>query len=135
MYGGSEMKRYLNTIEEIAEALQNEKVVFIGNDDNQLKLVNGIMFKFNGKITINPSILFEPNHIYTYDVEPLKLEVGKFYKTRDGKKAFVYAKFSGVPFPFYVVKENSLSTYNVDIKGRSDFSTTEYNDLVAPWEE
>lgn len=132
------MKRYLNTIEEIAEALQNEKVVFIGNDDNQLKLVNGIMFKFNGKITINPSILFEPNHIYTYDVEPLKLEVGKFYKTRDGKKAFVYGKYKNTNeiYPYAVVTvADPISESTVTENGKRCIGQETCSDLVAPWEE
>lgn len=131
------MKRYLNTIEEIAEALQNEKVVFIDNDDNQLKLVNGIMFGFNGKITINPSILFEPNHIYTYDTEPLKLEVGKFYKTRAGRKVWItYAiKDECEYYPFCCIVLGGNEVYYVNEQGFVVSTETSELDLVAPWEE
>ena len=93
------------------------------------------MFEFNGKITINPSILFEPNHIYTYDVEPLKLEVGKFYKTRDGKKAFVYGKIGiEYPYPFYVALIGKLDTYNVNAEGKHTDDRHPL-DLIALWEE
>lgn len=130
------MKRYLKSPEEVVQALKDGKVV--ESEGYSYKLVNGVICSFykQGYYKWNVGgAIFQSDEPYVDEPEQLKLEVGKFYKTRDGKKAFVYAKFSGVPFPFYVVKENSISTYNVDIKGRSDFSTTEYNDLVAPWEE
>lgn len=130
------MKKYLKTMEEIAKALQDEKVVYINNDDNQFKLINGVVFGFNGKITINPSIPFEPNHTYTYDIEPLKIEVGKFYRTRNGSKAFVYSQINfDCSYPFYVVVVGKLDTYNVNAEGKQDDEEQLPLDLVAPWEE
>lgn len=131
------MKIYLNTIEEIAEALQNEKVIFVNNDDNQFKLVNGIVFGFNGEITINPSIPFESNRIYTYGSEQLKLEVGKFYKTRDGRKAWITERDDNYgAFPFKVAAQQQPGFYYVakDGKRYSD-RLDDATDLVAPWEE
>lgn len=74
--------------------------------------------------------------VYIDELEPLKLEVGKFYRTRNGKKAFVYAKISSdYPYPFYVVTIGDLEHYNVNAEGVQPYAEQRPLDLVAPWEE
>ena len=41
------IKVYLNTLEETTKALQDGKVVYVNNDGNQFKLINGIVCRFN----------------------------------------------------------------------------------------
>lgn len=95
------------------------------------------MVGFNRKITINPPIPFEPNFTYTYDIEPLKLEVGKFYRLRNGKKAIVAnvdkQDISGHP-AFVAVIGGGNNSYWVSETGKYSIFASEW-DLVAPWEE
>lgn len=42
------MQRFLRTPEEITKALQNQKVVYINNDDNQFKLINDLVAPWEG---------------------------------------------------------------------------------------
>lgn len=114
------IKVYLNTLEETTKALQDGKVVYVNNDGNQFKLINGIVCRFNrgGKLEINPSIPVEHSYIYTYEPEQLKLEVGKFYKTRDGKKAFICAFVDDDQYPFSVAREGDVDTYPVTNTGK-----------------
>lgn len=129
------MKRYLKTPEEVVQALQEGKVVYINKDDNQFKLINGIVSGFNGKLTINPEIPFEPNHTYTYDVGPLKLEVGKFYRTRDGRKAWVVSRQQGAYYAYNIAVLGNVCVYTVNENGAFCDNRPSPEDLVAPWEE
>ena len=87
------MKRYLNTPEEITAALKEGKVV-LDRTGNKYKSINGfiVVSYISGGWGVDP---FIGNHagLYVDEPKPLKLEVGKFYKTRDGRKALVYGKY------------------------------------------
>lgn len=114
------IKIYLNTLEETTKALQDGKVVYVNNDVNQFKLINGIVCGFNrgGKLGVNASIPFGHSYIYTYEPEPLNLEVGKFYKTRDGRKAFICAIVDDDQYPFSAVREGDVNTYPLTKTGK-----------------
>ena len=77
--------------------------------------------------------------IYINEPEPLKLEVGKFYKTRGGERAVVLGieKNNKDGFPVYVaVLDDFSETFYVKTDGRyNSDNTDEEVDLVAPWEE
>lgn len=128
------MKRYLKTPEEVTQALKEGKVV-LDRTGNKYKSINGfiVVSYISGGWGVDP---FIGNHegLYVDEPEPLKLEVGKFYKTRDGKKAIILniSEFKNC----YVAIVGTNSTYYVGPSGlySTDRSENDY-DLVAPWEE
>lgn len=129
-------KRYLKTYEEVIDALKAGKV--IRDKDSLWELREGFIVRKDTNYAswvINDCISSDYSGIYVEEPDQLKLEVGKFYKTRDGRKAIVYAKMGiDCPYPFCVVKVGRLAAYNVNEDGRQaddDLSL----DLVAPWEE
>jgi len=73
---------------------------------------------------------------YIEEPEPFKLEIGKFYRTRDGRKAFVYTETKET-YPYWVVIVNSRAggTFSCTADGRYYPSKQSEKDLVAPWEE
>lgn len=129
-------KRYLKTPEEVVQALKEGKEVLSDTFGYyKYKMFDGIVCRYNGDFWTLNACLDGAAKIYVNEPEPLKLEVGKFYKTRDGRKAIVFAKIGReYPYPFYVAKVENPVTYSVDADGRK---TDEENpsDLVATWEE
>lgn len=131
------MKRYLRTPEEIIKELKKGKEVLCDTFGRHYiyKMIDGVVYKYNENSWVMNGCLDSSDKAYIDEPEPIKLEVGKFYKTRTGKKAFVFAKIGReYPYPFYVAKVENPVTYSVDADGRK---TDEENpsDLVAPWEE
>lgn len=129
-------KRYLKTPEEVIDALQDGKIVIDGEGYNY-KLYKGIIFwKYKEKWAVTPttSCLYG---LYVNESEPLKLEVGKFYKTRDGRKAYVYAKTDTGKYNCWAVIVNSFTGGNFccTVDGKYAAGTESGKDLVAPWEE
>lgn len=129
------MKRYLKTPEEVIDALQDGKVVIDGEGYNY-KLYKGIIFwKYKNKWAVTPttSCLYG---LYVNEPEPLKLEVGKFYKTRDGRKAWIMEYLpTEDTFQFRVAAQKEYSIYTVTKEGRRYSECASILDLVAPWEE
>ena len=130
------MKRYLKTPEEVIQALKEGKTIKTENGHTYELINNFIVQTFLGKIrSINTTIFFDTDY-YIDEPEPLKLEVGKFYRTRDGRKAWVMecTDMKGA-FPFRVATQRECSTYVITKDGRRYFEDTDGTDLVAPWEE
>lgn len=67
--------------------------------------------------------------------EVLKLEVGKFYKTRDGRKAWVVSRHQDEHFPYIIAVLGKVDAYAVTKDGRFYDDRPYEFDLVAPWEE
>lgn len=84
---------------------------------------------------INTTIYLDGYKYYIECPKPLKLEVGKFYKTRDGKKAFVFAISEKSYNPLCVAIVGCKSTYEVTANGKYFDGEVTSEDLVAPWEE
>ena len=134
------MKRYLKTIEEVIQALKDGKTV--EDKDYKYRLVSGIICSVDKEEEqkgcsnwIVGETIFKWAKPYVMEPEVLKLEVGKFYKTRDGRKAFVYAKIGiDCPYPFCVVKAGKLDAYNVNEEGKQA-AAEQPLDLIAPWKE
>lgn len=132
-------KKYLTTPEEVVQALQDGKKVY--TDFMEYWYNKGVFFSLNkkdGYICINSNISFLHNYMYVEEPEPLKLEVGKFYKTRDGRKALVYGKYKETnevyPYTVVVVGE-PMSEICVSKAGEVVVGAENIEDLVAPWEE
>lgn len=129
------MKRYLKTSEEVTQELRDGKTV--QTNEMEYGIINNLIVGFDKivrEISINPVIRLSENP-YINELEPLKLEVGKFYKTRNGSKAFVYAKIGiDCPYPFCVVNAWKLDAYNVNEEGKQAADERPL-DLIATWEE
>ena len=128
-------KVYLETPEAVIKALKEGKEVR-DKYGSICKLVDGIIIsKLNDFFEIGKPIR-SVNKPYILEEEPLKIEVGKFYKTRDGRKAWIteYRETEDV-FPFLVAAQNELALYSVTKEGRLYSEGISETDLVAPWEE
>lgn len=129
-------KRYLKTPEEVIDALQAGKKIEAG--DFEYGLVGEVIIAINKtdkSWAVNAGI-YSDDIPFIDEPEPLKLEVGKFYKTRDGRKAWITecTDLKGT-FPFRVATQRECSTYVITKDGRRYFEDTDGTDLVAPWED
>lgn len=131
------MKKYLKTQEEVTQALREGKTV--QTNKMEYGVINNLIVGFDKiarEISINPAIRLSEKP-YIDEPEQLKLEVGKFYKTRRGEKAICLCKKGD----YYICKLNSyIVGYWVDKTGRMLFHgiperTETDSDVVALWEE
>ena len=131
------MKKYLRTPEEIIVALKEGKTVKC-TDGAKYKLENGFIVEHakDGGWTINSTLYDFPNY-YTEEPDGLKLEVGKFYRTRRWEKVICLCQRGD----YYIHKLNSyIVGYWVDKTGRALFNgipemTETDSDVVALWED
>ena len=131
-------KIYLNTVEEIVDALQKGEAVYedITGGNIKYKMYNGAIISewCNGSKFINAgSIIEENNRYYMYGKKPLKFEWGKFYKTVNGEKALYYAERKddkGNILHFFCI--DKYEEFRTNALGKDvDFD----NDVVDYWED
>ena len=132
-------KVYLETPEAVIKALKDGKEIKNEDEYNKYsyKLVDGFIVNTVGNnFIVGDDISNIDNHPYILEEEPFKIEVGKFYKTRDGRKAWIteYRDTEDV-FPFLVAAQKELALYSVTKEGRLYSEGISGTDLVAPWEE
>ena len=129
------MKRYLKTPEEVIDALAAGKVV--RDEGSQWTLYKGFIMRKDNTFdnwVVNDYILSEYAGLYVDEPKPIEIEVGKFYKTRNGRKAFVYAKTNfDYPYRFCVAMVGNLESYSVNAKGTQSDIEQRPVDLIAPW--
>ena len=128
------MKRYLKTPEEVIKALKEGKVVKSKNV--KYRLIDGIICSFHEEYgrkmwTVCNSIS-EYEKAYIDEPEPFKIEVGKWYETRDHQKARCFKVNPGLYFFTIdnVGNFNTLTNGNYYIQGK-----TSNLDIIGPWEE
>lgn len=130
------MKKYLKTQEEVTQALREGKTV--QTNEMEYGIINNLIVGFDKivrEISINPAIRLSENP-YINEIEPLKLEVDKFYETRDGRKAYIIEKsLNWGAYPFRVATPKEPGFYYVTKDGRRFLGNADGTDLVAPWEE
>ena len=126
------MKKYLKTPEEVIDALKEGKTVF-GRTFEKFELYRGFIIEKNrGGYAINSNI-YNADTPFIKEPDPLKIEVGKFYKTRTGDKARC---FSITPKEASFTVDGvhgTIETYPgglVSIDGSKDPC-----DIIGPWEE
>lgn len=123
------MKKYLKTPEEVIDALKEGKTVC--SNCGNYRMIDGILvFKCGNFHTINAAISLDEKP-YIKESEPLKIEVGKFYKTRDGKKARCFLIQANVP-KFCV---DNYGIFTTDMNGKVFKHYEEANDIIGPWEK
>lgn len=132
------MKKYLKTPEEVIDALVAGKVVC--DEGSQWKLYKGfVMRKDNGfdSWVVNDYILSEYTGLYIDEPAPLKIDVGKFYKTREGKKVIILTDDCEEKNYSYLVAEVGVWSTPYTIRKNGRIYETEANayDIVAPWKD
>lgn len=134
------MKTYLKdlTPEEVIRRLKAGEEAKHEIVKGKYKVINDMLCSFwdNGDISYNASFYISPNDDYYFETpDELKLEVGKCYKTRDGRKAFISTqsmtdkKFLGV-----VVGCNSCWSWFNNGCFKIDKSESSF-DLISEWSD
>ena len=129
-------KVYLETPEAVIKALKEEKEVFLDEGGaGKVVLIDGFCVKqWHDQFNINYTINLRDKP-YILEEEPLKIEVGKFYKTRDGRKAFVCANtYTGLCW-VVIIDSSADRTFCCTVDGMFCPGEENEKDLVAPWEE
>ena len=125
-------KVYLETPEAVIKALKEGKVVYEEDcPDYSFKLIeNIIVAKFEDFFEVG-SVVNTGNKPYILEEEPLKIEVGKWYETRDHQKArcFIVEKerchFTIDNYCHFFTNKNGVYLDN---------EASRYN-IIGPWEE
>ena len=132
-----ETRIYLNTIEDLTKALSEGKTVYDNRGEGRkYKMLNGILMEEEeGYQYINYGFSFKKDTLYILEKETLKIEVGKFYKTREGNKVFCYNCHDGEVYDM-VVMNKTQCFYFVLRDGRLFNDDTKRNgDIVDYWSE
>lgn len=126
-------KLYLETPEAVIKALKEGKVI---KDDNgySYKLVDGfIVSTYKNHFIVGDNIFNIDNHPYILEEEPLKIEVGKWYETRDHQKARCFAiTAQGACYSFTIDNGFVFYTYK---GGKYGIEKECSLDIIAPWKE
>ena len=126
-------KGYLETPEEVINALKEGKVI---QDDNgySYKLVDGfIVSTYKNNFLVGDN-MFSRNRPYILEEEPFKIEVGKFYKTRNGRKAWVVSRQQDEHYPYIIAILDEVDDYAVTKDGRFYDDRPYSFDLVGQWD-
>ena len=127
-------KVYLETPEAVIKALKEGKVI---KDDNgySYKLVDGfIVLTYKNSFIVGENVGNIDNQAYILEEEPLKVEVGKFYKTRDGRKAWVVSRQQDEHYPYIIAILDEVDAYAVTKDGRFYDDRSHSFDLVGQWD-
>ena len=128
------MKRYLKTPEEVIVALKEGKTVKCKDCGAKYTLENGFLVeKSKGTWTINPPLYGFPGY-YTEEPDELELEVGKFYKTKNGRKAWVVSRQKDEHYPYIIAILDEVDAYAVTKDGRFYDDRSYSFDLVGQWD-
>lgn len=131
------MKTYLKDLapEEVIRRLKAGEVVKHEKGNYEKKWIDGIICTiFNSGGFIVNDFLREDESAYFETPDELKLEVGKCYKTRDGRKAFVFF-YDEDENEYYVCVQgiNDVMYFNGD--GSMDVDQEHDLDLISEWSD
>ncbi len=124
-------KVYLKTPEEVIKALKDGKEVR-DKYGSICKLIDGIIIsKLNDFFEIGKPIR-SVNKPYILEEEPFKIEVGKWYETRDHQKARCYKCVRNL---FFFTIDN-VGNFNTLINGNYNINGVTSNlDIIGPWDK
>lgn len=133
----------MNSVEATVAGLQGQMIIRSGDEsakpwrfrDNRWEVQDT-----NNKwwVVSEPPYLAYPSATWEIYVEAFKVEVGKYYKTRDGSKARVElmsAEYnSGYPAIGYIIRLSNLFYHRWSLSGGGSEVDSDYEyDLVAKW--
>ena len=128
-------KVYLETPEAVIKALKDGKEVKNEDEYNKYnyKLVDGFIVNTVGNnFIIGDDISNIDNQPYILEEEPLKIEVGQWYETRDHQKVRCFKINPGLCF----FTLDNVGNFNTLINGNYYINGKISNlDIIGPWEE
>ena len=126
------MKKYLNTPEEVIRALKEGKEV--ETDGYYYKMIDGVICHFDDEGWSVGMNINDAENPYIEEADSFKIEVGKFYRTKGNKKAYVYLAYgNGL---FRAVCDGCTNSYCIDDTGEyTSYPKLDKLNLVSPWEE
>ena len=130
------MKKYLKTPEEVIKALKDGKEVK-SDFSGYYKMIGGTVCHFFKNIWIINQGICSTENPYIEEAKPLKLEVGKFYKNRAGRKhicCFIEKDQDDV----YAIKFVDLESGDIIITeptGRYLTTKETEDDIIGEWED
>lgn len=134
------MKTYLKdlTPEEVIRRLKAGEVVRFEEADFYYRFINDVLCFFDGEdgIVYNASISIHPKSKHYFETpDELKLEVGKCYRTKDGRKAFISSYNSSTKyFKGAVIDFLNLAVWTEN--GMYLYASEESNlDLISEWSD
>lgn len=125
------------SLDNVLNRLQNGETIYFDNKISY-RMVNKILCRFEyDKCThINENLSFEDgNHYYFLEKEPIKFEVGNYYKTVMGNKVFCYNIKDNDPFPYKMVTMNKQDGFSVNAKGNRYTDLSTGSDIVDYWKD
>lgn len=131
---------YLNklTPEEVIKRLKNGEVIHFEGNDLTLKMIDGIIIERGRDCTgFNYAFIVDRNiSDYYFEEEPFEITETGVYKTRDGRKAFVYkiSDETNTIYPIHYIVEKEDDSILATKQGKYDTGETEL-DIVAKWED
>lgn len=132
------MRKYLKTKEDIIKALKDGKKLYEKDyPQNHYEMIDGIICGQSGKnspFIINCAMDMD-DKFYIEEEKPLTIEVGKFYRTRDGRRAYCFYKEEGTLYTnhFVIDGESRYGIYTDDGLILSDGENPE--DIIGYWDE
>lgn len=125
-------KVYLKTPEEAIKALKEGKEVR-DNNDYLYKIIDGFIVSKSGDdgdYVVGDCVVsgYSP---YVIEKEPLKFKVGRFYETRDHRKARCYLVDS--LYCFFTI--DNCASFSTNIYGYYVQEETSNLDIIGPWRE
>jgi len=85
---------------------------------------------------INTSLNYKGLKYYTEEPEPLRFEVNRAYKTRDGKKVYLYQIVKNGDYELYFIGPDGFHFWSFsDGKYTNTVNLCHGNDIVGYWEE
>ncbi|MCM1260685.1 MAG: hypothetical protein NC222_07010 [Staphylococcus sp.] len=124
---------YLHTSEEVIKALKEGKEVHIDRDFFY-KMIDGFIVRFgNGQEVIGEDIYISDN-TYILEEDPFKIEVGKFYKTRDNKKAHCFFIDESDIYSCCFTIDNKKHIFCTKLNGEYQSDSISDFDIIGYWE-
>lgn len=132
------MRKYLEKAKDVIDALKLGREIKLEEGSGKIYLIDGFVVKenidgFHINYTIN-----QKDKPYIEEEDKLKLEVGKFYKTRSGKRAYCYrfeerSEITKAIFSFVI---DNCGKFGTDINGNFSFDADMKSDfdIVGIWE-
>lgn len=107
--------------------------------EGQYKMIDGVLCGFfeDGDILYGAGFdVSQDNGFYFEEPEQFKLEVGKCYRTRNGKKVFISGINSDNDYPMFGIIKGFISPDRWLENGKFDISNTEHDlDLISEWSD
>ena len=118
--------------EEVIRRLKQGEILKNSGGDT-IEMVDGVFVKRIGRDWAVGYLVWNTDYYYFEDPDPeLELEIGRFYRTRADKKAFVFSK--NAEGKYCVVVENEMP-YSVYVGGCFSNEEESDKDLVEPYEK